>query len=116
MLAELLEQRWTPAIAGSIGVGLAAFAADIWAIKTKRPTVSALWSLAFDPDSHNDAAPQAGEGGTGSSWRRSGWLAALSFGTVMAFFYHFVGDPLIRRLERARGAYVINGGTGSGPI
>lgn len=94
-------------------MALAAIGADIWAIKTKRPTVSALWSLAFDPDSHNDVVPHVGEGGSGSSWRRSGWLAALSFGTVMAFFYHFVLDALIRRLERARGVHVIDGGASS---
>lgn len=65
-----------PAVAGIAGITASAVVADLWAIRTGRPTISALIGDQFGRDPH----------------------AALTFGVLASIGWHLVVHPIIRSL------------------
>lgn len=68
--------RHVPALAGLAGIVTAAAAADVWAIRTGRPTVSAFVGAQLDRDPHG----------------------AIVVGVLAALGWHLLATPIIRRL------------------
>lgn len=66
-----------PAIAGLTGIVATAAAADLWAIRTRRPTVSAWIAQQLDRDPHG----------------------AITVGVLAALGWHLLAHPIIRRLD-----------------
>lgn len=68
--------RHVPAGAGLAGIGLCALVADVWAVKTNRPTISAAIATSLDH-------PVGG---------------VLVVGGLAGLGWHLVADPIVRRL------------------
>ena len=66
-------------IAGLVGV---AIAADVWAVRTNRPTISASVSEALDHD----------------------WLGPVAFGVLAGLGWHLVVCPVLDRLSQTNNA------------
>ncbi len=71
--------KWTPAAVGVAGIAVSTIAADVWAVQTKRPTVSSAIATALD---HQIAGP-------------------VAIGVIGALGWHLVVDPIIRKLVRS---------------
>ena len=72
--------RRLPAVAGLVGITASAVAADVWAARTRRPTVSAFVAELLE---HPVGGP-------------------LVIGGLAGLGWHLAADPVIRRLEEAR--------------
>lgn len=70
--------RWTPAVAGLGAVVGAVVAADVWAARTGRPTISAAVAASLE---HPIGAP-------------------FTFGVLAGLGWHLVADPIIRRISQ----------------
>lgn len=68
--------RWVPAVAGIAGITASAVAADVWAARTDRPTVSAAVGAALNH-------PVGG---------------VVVAGGIAGLAWHLICDPTIRRL------------------
>ncbi len=68
--------RWVPAAAGVAGVALSVVAADVWAVHTRRPTISSAVAATLE---HPVLAP-------------------FTFGALAGLGWHLVADPIIRRI------------------
>lgn len=68
--------RWIPAVAGLAGIASAVVGADVWAVRTDRPTISAAVAVALDH-------PVGG---------------VLITGGIAGLGWHLIADPTIRRL------------------
>ena len=68
--------RWAPAVAGLAGIAGSAVAADVWAVKTSRPTISAAVAESLDH-------PVGG---------------VLVVGGLAGLGWHLGVDPIVRRL------------------
>jgi hypothetical protein len=71
------SRRWLPASCGIAGIAAAIVAADTWASRTGRPTLSAAVA-------HLGRDPLGGP---------------IVIGVLAALAWHLVADPTIRRLE-----------------
>lgn len=74
---SVLTRDLMPASAGLVGMVAAAVAADVWAVRTDRPTISRAVATAL-------AHPV---------------LAPLAVGVLSGIGWHLLCDPIIRRLE-----------------
>jgi hypothetical protein len=80
MQREAQPRRWgeyTPAVAGVAGAAVCVVAADVWAVRTHRPTVSRLVAALCEHDV----------------------LGPVTIGVLTAGVWHLVVDPIIKRLE-----------------
>lgn len=68
--------RWVPAAVGLAGVVASVVAADVWAIRTRRPTISSAVAATLE---HPVLAP-------------------FTFGALAGLGWHLVADPIIRRI------------------
>lgn len=68
--------RWGPAVAGLTGVVVSVVGADVWAIRTRRPTISSAVATTLE---HPVLAP-------------------FTFGALAGLGWHLVADPIIRRI------------------
>ncbi len=70
--------RWIPAVAGVAGVALSVVAADVWAVHTRRPTISSAVAATLE---HPVLAP-------------------LTIGALAGLGWHLVVDPIICRIAQ----------------
>lgn len=70
--------RWGPAVAGLAGVVVSVVGADVWAIRTRRPTISATVATTLE---HPVLAP-------------------LTIGALAGLGWHLVVDPIICRIAQ----------------
>lgn len=70
--------RWVPAVAGLAGIAASVVGADVWAVRTRRPTISSAIATTLE---HPLAGP-------------------ATIGILAGFGWHLVVDPIIRRIIR----------------
>lgn len=70
--------RWVPAVAGLAGIAASVVGADVWAVRTRRPTISSAIATTLE---HPLAGP-------------------ATIGVLAGFGWHLVVDPIIRRIIR----------------
>lgn len=73
------SRKWDPAIVGLVGIAVSVGGADLWAVLSDRPTVSAGIAHALKDDP----------------------AASVTFGCLAGLFWHLVVGPIIHRLEQA---------------
>ena len=70
--------RWVPAAVGVAGVAASVVAADVWAARTHRPTISSAVAATLE---HPVLAP-------------------FTVGALAGLGWHLVADPIIRRIAQ----------------